>query len=107
MAAMLGSKILFPSLTVLFVQSGKANSSSGSSGRTEEAETQGQPGTRSVRGGKQKARHERKVIDEKAEFRLISAPMRRTVKRKSEEKDISRRKQRGFSEESSGQKANS
>ena len=72
-------------------------------GRPEEAETDRQPRTRSMRGGKQKARDERKVIDEKAEFRLISAPMRRTVKGESEEKDVSRCEQRGFSDAGSGQ----
>jgi hypothetical protein len=71
--------------------------------RPEEAETDRQPRTRSMRGGKQKARDERKVIDEKAEFRLACAPMRGTVKSKSKKKDVSRREQRGFSEESSGQ----
>src|SRR5690348_6882474 len=75
-------------------------------GLPEEAEIDRQPRTGSMRGRKQKARHERKVIDEEAEFRLTSAPMRRTVKRKSEEKHVSRRKQCGFGEESSGQEAN-
>src|SRR5689334_7275112 len=75
-------------------------------GLPEEAEIDRQPRTGSMRGSKQKARHERKVIDEEAEFRLTSAPMRRTVKRKSEEKHVSRRKQSGFGKESSGQEAN-
>src|SRR5690242_7772326 len=75
-------------------------------GLPEEAEIDRQPRTGSMRGRKQNARHEGKVIDEEAEFRLTSAPMRRTVKRKSEEKHVSRRKQCGFGEESSGQEAN-
>ena len=56
-------------------------------------------------GRKEKARDERKVIDEKTEFRPISAPMRRTMKRKSEEEDVNRCEERGFSEESPGQQA--
>src|SRR3982751_5573811 len=72
-------------------------------GRAQVAEIDHQPRTRSMRGRKQKSRHKRKVIDEESELRLISAPMRRTVKRKSEEDDVSRREQRGFSEESAGQ----
>jgi hypothetical protein len=75
-------------------------------GRPEEAERDRQPHTRSMRGRKQKARDERKVIDEKAEFRPTSAPVRRTMKRKSEEEDVNRREERGFSEESPGQQAN-
>src|SRR5689334_16456331 len=59
-----------------------------------------------MRRRKEKACHERKVIDEKAELRLASAPMRRPVKRKSEENDVGRRQQRGFGKESSGQQAN-
>src|SRR5437868_2819196 len=49
---------------------------------------------------------ERKVIADNDELRLISAPMRRTVKRKSEEHNVSRREQGGFSEESAGQQTN-
>ena len=56
-----------------------------------------------MRGRKEKTRDERKVIDEEAEFRLTSAPMRRTVKRESEEEDVGRREQRGFGEERAGE----
>ena len=56
-----------------------------------------------MRGGKQKARDEAKVIDEKAEFSLTSTPMRRAMKRKREEQDVQRREERSFSKESPGQ----
>src|SRR6187401_1379791 len=47
-----------------------APSSSRFRGRPQEAQIYREQRTWSMRGGKQKARHERKVIDEKAEFRL-------------------------------------
>ena len=60
-------------------------------GRPEKAERHRQPRTRAMRGRKQKPRDECKVIDEKTEFGPIIAPMRRTMKRQSEEEDVSRR----------------
>src|SRR5690348_1865570 len=75
-------------------------------GRAEETDRDRQPHAGSMRGRKQKAGDERKVIDEEAEFRLVPAPMRWTMKRKSEEQHVNRREERGFSEESPGQQAN-
>src|SRR6188472_3230758 len=59
-----------------------------------------------MRRRKQQARDEREVIDEKAEFGRTSAPMRWTMKSKSEKKHVNRRKERGFGEESPRQQAN-
>src|SRR6185437_5535387 len=55
---------------------------------------------------KQKARNEREVIHEEAEFHLVAAPARRTVKGESQEQDIGSSEKRCLREERAGPQGN-
>ena len=63
------------------------------------------PAPRPVRGGEEKAGHEGKMVDEEAELRLVSLPMRRAVEGEGEENHIGRGEERDLREIGAGDEA--
>src|SRR5260221_9202009 len=74
-------------------------------GSTEKPQVHRQEATRAMHSGEKEPGEEGKVIDEKAELRLIAAPAGWPVEGKTEEQHIGGREKRGFRKIRAGQKA--